>query len=130
MSLEKLGSASAIIAALRAEVSRRSERAAGKSPGHEESAALAAPPRDVKVLRRQLADIAQAIPLDDLQAVRQARPRIIRAILLWEFGASLRDHPDWQAMLESVTATLERHPPHEAQFLELLTELKRSPPSG
>lgn len=125
MSVEKLGSASAILAALRAEVSRRGERTAGKSSGQEQAPPTSAPPRDVRVLRQQLADIAQAVALDDPAAVRAARPRIVRAILLWEFGPCLRDHPEWQPMLESITATLERHPAQDAQFLALLSELKR-----
>jgi hypothetical protein len=123
MALDKLGSAAGILAALRAEVSRRSERSTAKSSQEEHAPAAAT--RDVRVLRKQLSDIAQAVSLDDPAAVRAARPRIVRAILLWEFGAALRDHPEWQPMLESITATLERHPEQDAQFRTLLAELKR-----
>ena len=128
MPLDKLGSASGIIAALRAEMSRRSERTTGKTPG--KHASPPATPRDVRVLRQQLVEIAKGVSLEDPAAIRAARPRVIRAILLWEFGASLRDHPDWQPMMESITTTLERHPQHEGQFLTLLSELKNSPPSA
>lgn len=125
MALDKLGSASGIIAALRAEMGRRSERAGGNTSRSEPETAPASTPRDARALRLQLAEIAQAVPLDDPAAVKAARPRIVRAILLWEFGATLRDHPDWQPMLESITATLERHPQHDAEFRTLLSELKR-----
>jgi hypothetical protein len=86
------------------------------------------PPRprgDVQVLRKQLAELVQPVAIDDPAAVRAIRPRIVRVILLWEFGAELREHPEWQPMLESITQTLESHGPHEEQFLKLLAELKR-----
>jgi hypothetical protein len=126
MPIDKLGSTSAIIAAMRAEMNRRTERTAGKDAKRTETPDMPAPVRgDVKVLRRQLAEIVQPVSIDDPEAVRAVRPQVVRAILLWEFGSQLREHPEWQPMLESITHTLEKHDPHQAQFLQLLTELKR-----
>ena len=126
MPIDKLGSAAGIIAALRAEMSQRNERAGQKSSKRAEApASPASKPGDVKVLRKQLADIVKPIAIDDPAAVRAVRPQVIRAILLWEFGPALRDHPEWQPMLESITHGLEAHPTHDAQFLKLLSELKR-----
>lgn len=123
MAIDKLGSASAIIAAMRAEMSRRGERAGDAKAGRAQTPG--APARgDVKALRRQLAEIVQTVAIDDPEAVRAVRPRVVRAILLWEFGPGLREHPEWQPMLETVTRALEGHGPHEAQFLRLLAELK------
>ncbi len=123
MAIDKLGSASAIIAAMRAEMSRRGERAGDAKTRRAQTPA--APARgDVMALRRQLAEIVQPVAIDDPEAVRAVRPRVVRAILLWEFGPGLREHPEWQPMLETVTRALEGHGPHEAQFLRLLAELK------
>jgi hypothetical protein len=125
MSIDKLSSAAGIIAALRAEMNQRSERTGQKGTKRTEKPAQAVARGDVKALRRQLAEIVKPVSMDDPAAVRQVRPQVVRAILLWEFGPALREHPEWQPMLESVTQNLETHPPHEAQFLKLLSDLKR-----
>ena len=50
---------------------------------------------------------------------------MVRAILLWEVGPELREHPDWQAMLESITGTLESQgAKHETEFTKLIESLK------
>jgi len=125
MPIDKLGSTAAIIAAMRAEMSNRSERAVGKVTQRDETSEAAPARADVKVLRKQLAQLVQPIAIDDPAAVLAVRPQVVRAILLWEFGPGLREHPEWQPMLEAITRTLENHGPHEAQFLQLLAELKR-----
>ena len=126
MPIDKLSSASAIIAAMRAEMSQRTERAQEKGAKRTESPEMPVSARgDVKVLRRQLAEIVRPVALDDPAAVRAVRPQVVRAILLWEFGPGLREHPEWQPMLESITRTLEGHTPHDAQFLQMLADLKR-----
>lgn len=127
MSIDKLGAASGIIGALRAEVGQRSERAQrGPDSRTETPAPVQAQRRDVEVLRRQLADVVQAVDVRNPEAVRKARPQVVRAILLWEFGPELREHPDWQAMLESITQTLESQgAKHEAEFTRLIESLKR-----
>lgn len=125
MPIDRLGSTAAIIAAMRAEMSQRSERTAEKGTKRTEDSVPSPARADVKVLRRQLAQIVQSVAIDDPAAVRAVRPQVVRAILLWEFGPALREHPDWQPMLEAITTTLENHGPHEAQFLQLLAELKR-----
>ena len=126
MAIDKLSSASGIIAALRAEMSQRGERTGNKTSKRTDTGAKPeSMPRDVKVLRKQLAEIVKPVTISDPAAVRAVRPQVIRAILLWEFGPALREHPEWQPMLESISLNLEGHAPHEAQFMELLSELKR-----
>ena len=126
MPIDKLGPTAGILAALRAEVNNRTEATGRKSSKRSEAAsAEARSPADAKSLRVQLAELVRPVPLDDPAAVKAVRPKVVRAILLWEFGASLREHPEWQPMLESITETLEKHPPHQAQFLQLLADLKR-----
>lgn len=125
MAIDKLGSAQSLIAALRTEVSQRKERAQGgpdarvaQSPGQSST-------RDVGVLRKQLAEIARQVDVRDAEAVRKARPKMVRAVLLWEFGPGLREHPEWQSMLESITGALEAQSAEgETGFLRLIESLK------
>jgi hypothetical protein len=125
MPIDKAGPASPLIAALRAEMSQRKERTGSATTREAARSQAAAKPRDPKVLRKQLAEIVAPVSADDPAAVKAVRPQVFRAILLWEFGAGLREHPEWQPMLESITTNLEADPAHEAQFLALISELKR-----
>lgn len=124
MSIEKLGQTSGLIAALRAEMGKRSEKAGDKGRKRAESPSAAPTPRDPAVLRKQLAELVEPVAIDDPEAVRTLRVQVFRAILLWEFGPELRQHQDWQPMLESLTRNLESNPAHQAQFLKLISELK------
>lgn len=126
MPIDKLNSTASIIAALRVGSGDKAESARRKNTKSSESPEQSSATRgDIKVLRQQLADIIKPIALDDKEAVKRARPQLIRSILLWEFGPALREHPEWQPMLETITAAMEQHPDHEANFLKLLSELKR-----
>ena len=125
MAIDKLGSAAGIIAALRAEMSQRSERPGQKTSMRTSAPGAPVPGRDIKVLRKQLAEIVKTVSVTDPEAVRAVRPQVVRAILLWEFGPALREHPEWQPMLESITENLNGHAQHEAQFLKLIAELKQ-----
>jgi hypothetical protein len=125
MPIDKLGQTSGLIAALRAEMGQRSEKAGKRETRRAETPNAGAAPRDPKVLRKQLAELVEPVALDDAEAVKAVRPQVFRAILLWEFGAGLREHPDWQPMLESITRNLEGSAAHQAQFAQLLAELKR-----
>ena len=125
MPIDKLSSTASIIAALRGESSDRSDRTRRKgTQTSDANESVKSNRADVKVLRQQLVDLVKPVSLDDKEAVRRLRPQVIRNILLWEFGPALRDHPDWQPMLETITQSIEEHPRHEANFLKLLSELK------
>jgi hypothetical protein len=125
MPIDKLTSTASIIAALRGESNDKSSRAKRKTEQALQTSDIATTKRgDIKVLRQQLAELVKPISLDDQEAVQRIRPQVIRSILLWEFGADLRDHPDWQPILESITQTMQSHPGHQANFLKLLSELK------
>jgi hypothetical protein len=125
MPIDKLGQSSGLIAALRAEMGQRTEKAGKKDARRTETPGAVPAPRDPKVLRKQLAELIEPVALDDPEAVKAVRPQVFRAILLWEFGPGLREHPDWQPMLESITRNLESNASHQAQFAKLLADLKR-----
>ena len=125
MPIDKLNSASGILATMRAEVGKRADKSGKRAASLPETTGKATRRHDVDALRAQLTELVRPVDLADPAAVKAVRPQMVRAILLWEFGADLREHPDWRPMLESITATLEAHPPHLAQFQQLLVELKR-----
>jgi hypothetical protein len=125
MSVERLGPSAAIIAALRAEMARRNERTGNRpGPRTDDAEPAGSPPRDVATLRHSLREIVAGVSTDDAAALAAARPRIVRAILLWEFGPALREHPEWDAMLDSIVETLNRDPQHAAQLARMVAELK------
>jgi hypothetical protein len=123
--IDKLTSTHGLLAAMRAEVEQRAEKSGKRVPPRPEQAGKSARSHDPAVLRAQLAELVRPVDPNDPAAVKAVRPQMVRAILLWEFGPGLREHPEWRPMLESVTQTLEAHPPHQAQFLQLIAALKR-----
>jgi hypothetical protein len=73
-----------------------------------------------------LAALVQDVSAEDPQALDALRPRVIRSVLLWEFGQELREHGEWQPMLERLTQTLERNDQHRADFAQMVRDLQRS----
>jgi hypothetical protein len=125
MSIDRLSSTSALIAALRAEVVRKGGRASrASSTSTPDKSVASTRRRDVAVLKRELGEIAKGVVPDDREAVNAVRPRIARAILLWEFGAELREHPDWQPMLDDIVRTLENSEQHQLQLSALIKQLR------
>lgn len=126
MAVERLGPAAGLISALRAQMARKRDEV-GRSPAARDSgAARGAATRDVAALRRELAEIAAQADPDDEASMDRARPRVVRAILLWEFGPGLRDYGEWQPMLDSVVETLQNDEGQRQALSELLLELRRS----
>lgn len=127
MSIERLSSTSALIAALRAEITRKSDRSARKGSAPAASKARQgdeAKRRDVNALRRELVEIVKGISSNDHDAMNAARPRVIRAVLLWEFGSELREYSEWQPMLDTLVQTLEGNERHRDEFARLVRELQ------
>lgn len=126
MSIDRLSATSGLIAALRAEISRKSERNERKT-----SAEVAAPKRasgrqrDVNVLRRELAAILGNVDETNQEAMDAARPRVVRAVLLWEFGSDLREHSQWQPMLDNIADALASNDQHRDEFARMIRELRR-----
>ena len=125
MAIDRLSSTSALLAALRAEGVRKRDRPDSGGAAEAGSANTGAPARhDLGALRREVADILKGIAPDDQAALDAARPRVVRAVLLWEFGPELREHSQWQPMLDTLVRTLESSEEHRAQFSALIAELK------
>lgn len=126
MSIDRLSTTASLIAALRSELSRKAERVGGKNtPASEQTPPPArAGKRDLAALRRDLAEVLKDVPAGDAEALDAARPRVIRTILLWEFGSELREHSQWQPMLDSLVQTLQTDESHRQAMSRLLSELR------
>ena len=127
MSIDRLGSTAALIAALRAEIGRKPERSGGRdaAPARTGKNEAAQKTRDPDVLRRELAKLVEGVNPDDPQALDALRPRLIRSVLLWEFGSELREYPEWQPMLERITCTLEANAEHRTDLARMVRDLQR-----
>ena len=76
-------------------------------------------------LRRQLVELVQGVDLDDPVEVRQTRSRFVRAILLWEFGPALREHPEWRSLIEGIESALDSAEIDEqGSFVKVLKSLQ------
>jgi hypothetical protein len=128
MAIDRLSSTSALIATLRAGVTRTTGQGAQVEQAGAAPARAQAPRSrpDVAVLRRQLVEMVSGETIEDPATQSRLRPRVVRAILLWEFGPALREHPEWQPMLEGIVSTLEADEGQRTQFAALLADLKRA----
>src|SRR5574338_228305 len=122
MPIDRLSSTAALIAQLRTEVSRKTERVRGETTGKASRGEAGArkPNHDVAALRRELVELVKGVSSEDETAMREARPRIVRAVLLWEFGAELREYGEWQPMLDTLVRTLENDERHRTAFADMV----------
>lgn len=125
MSIDKLNSVASVITWLREGSGGKVERAQAKSLGAAGEDACILTRGDIKALREHLAELVKNISLDDKASVEAVRPQLIRSILLWSYGAKLREHSEWQPMLEAINLAIGKHPRHAENFIKLLQDLKR-----
>lgn len=124
MAIDRLSSTAALIAALRSDATRKNAASASSSATAKTPERSSAGRPSVAQLRLELADMVKEVALDDAEAVRQVRPRMVKAILLWEFGANLREHPEWKPMMDNIVQTLEADAHQNDQFVALIRDLK------
>lgn len=125
MNLGAVGSTSSLVSLLKAELAADSRRLTTGNAGAAAAArAESVPPRPS--LRAQLAEAVRNVDCADPEAVRSARRRIIRSVLVSQFGADLREHGQWEAMLDAIDTTLEHDAQHASQFHDLIAQLQRA----
>lgn len=121
MSVDRLSSTASLITALRGDVLRKMEQRPKSQ--HSPAAHGGRQPPQIAQLRTQLVDIARAIDATDPEQVRQTRTRMLRSVLLWEFGDAFRDHPEWRPLMDYLSSALDDDAAN-ARFLQLLQALK------
>ncbi len=129
MTIDRLSPLTAQIAALRAEMTRKSgeARRSGvrtaaddvvESPAEEQVSQ-----RDPEALRKQLAEIVRGVSTEDAQSIKHMRVRVVKAVLLWEFGREIREHQEWQPMVEKVAESLALDDGFHNTFNRLIADL-------
>lgn len=117
MPIDRTSLPSPLIAAMRAELNRRCERARA---GRSDAPASAPPPSTSRSLRAEVAGLVRGVDPQDPVAMRAARRRVIRAVLLAELGAELREYSQWQPMLDTLVDSLEANEGHREAFQVLI----------
>lgn len=125
MSIGPVGSATALVSLLKAELTEGSRRRTSSNAGAETSGCSGEASQVTSSLRTQLVQVAGQVDLTDPVALKSARRRLIRTVLVSQFGADLREHSQWEAMLDSVEATLEQDSQHVSQFRALIQQLQQ-----
>lgn len=123
MAIDRLGPTSSLLAALRAEVSRSPRPAKAGASAEAATPESSSRLRDPVVLRKELKEIVKDVVPGDEEAMARARVKVVRAVLLWEFGPQLREHGEWQPMLETLVTTLEASSAHRQTFAQLIRDL-------
>ncbi|MBD9437284.1 hypothetical protein IB223_14365 [Pseudoxanthomonas sp. PXM03] len=127
--MDRLSSTSALIAALRGDMLRKTEKRPASSPTSRTSQADKGTPTAAKSpakLRAQLVDIAREVDLTDPASIQNSRVRLVRAVLLWEYGEAFREHPDWKPLMDHIIGTFEVDDAQNQRYMDLLSALKSS----
>ncbi|TXH72381.1 MAG: hypothetical protein E6Q88_06330 [Lysobacteraceae bacterium] len=125
--IDRLSSLSALMAALRAESTRKNARPEQRPAADEIESAKpreTARPRDRAALREQIAAIARETDPDDPQALAAAATRVVRAVLLWEYGPEIREYPEWRPMLDTLAQAVAADRKLSRDFASMLRELR------
>jgi len=117
MPIDRSGPTSSLIAALRADITRRSERNKRQASGDADASQ-----EDAAALKRELADLVRTMPADDPQGLQR---RVIETVLRWEFGGKRPGGAGSNPMFEQVARTIEADPLQRERFALLVRELQR-----
>lgn len=126
MSVGPVVSAGALVSLLKAELAEGGRRRTSRKTGPETSTRSGEAAQAASSLRTQLVRVARQVDLADPVAVKSARRRLIRTVLVSQFGPDLREHSQWEAMLDTIEATLEQDPQHVSQFHALIQQLQQA----
>lgn len=82
------------------------------------------PPHDRAALRRQLQAVAAQVDWTQPDAMQRLRIPIVREILLWEFGAHFRQHPEFLDMVDAVDQAMAADSALQARLRTLIRDLQ------
>lgn len=126
MTIDRLSPAFMRFAAQRSTSAIGDERAVAASSqgdGVAPESGTGTPARDPKALRRQIAAIMRDGSDDPDPST--LRPRMIRAVLLWEFGPDIREHADWRDMVDAVDRAMADDPRMGIEFHRVVAAMRR-----
>nr|WP_298128478.1 hypothetical protein [uncultured Pseudoxanthomonas sp.] len=127
MAIDRLSSTSALISALRGDMLRKTDKrspASSTAQTTESARNSDESPKSTAKLRTQLVDIAREVDLDDPTSLHNSRIRLVRSVLLWEYGEAFREHPDWKPLLDHITSALDADDAQKQKYMDLLKALK------
>lgn len=101
----------------------RAVAASSQGDGAAPEGGTRSPGRDPKTLRRQIAEIVRDGGGDPDPST--LRPRMIRAVLLWEFGPEIREHADWRDMVDTLDRAMADDPRMGIEFHRLVAAMRR-----
>lgn len=130
MSVDPLSPLSAQLARLRAELAERNGKTRRKNAVEEsddvapesvaDESAHVRP--DARALRATVEDIVRNAKSDGAGGKGALRARVVKAILLWEFGPSLREHPEWQSMVDTIIRVVDSDEKVSAAFNRMIDD--------
>ena len=128
MNIDKTGSIAGALSIMRGELRKRiSQSDANSDVQHSDSNSLVVrSPHDLRVLQADLVKIVESVDIDNQSSIDIAKPKIFRAILLWEFGHSLRNNSEWQTLMDRIQVIFDENKTLELDFIDLIQELKKS----
>ncbi|MEI7038079.1 hypothetical protein [Fulvimonas yonginensis] len=125
MSTNRIRPGTSAIEILRALATGKTGTAGTRPPAATDSGGPATTTHDPAVLRQRLKDVVQGVDLDSKEGLRTAQRPVLREILLWEFGATFREHAEFTAMLDSIERTLDADPEAPRKLVALLRDLQK-----
>ncbi len=128
MTIDKPSSVAGTISTMRGELRRRiGQSTTSKTALAEESARINdSALHNLSDLKSELTKLVDSIDINNQAAIDAVKPKVIRAILLWEFGQSLRNHSEWQTLLDRIQLGLESDSSHDNYFRDIILELKQA----
>lgn len=118
MPIDSVGNFGSALAALRAELVSKGEFS--KRSGATRKIAGSRPASRAS-LKKTLEGLAQSMRTGYSHAL--ARERMVRAVLQWEFGPEVREHPEWARMVETVDAALAAADPTGERWTRFISAL-------
>lgn len=132
MSIDPLSSLSAHIARLRTEHAEKNGKSRRKRTAEDRedtsadviSESFGNTSREVGGLRAVISDIVRGANDQGGGSDDVLRSRIVKAILIWEFGPSMREHPEWKPMIEKIAHALENDDRFSSAFSRMIEEFR------
>jgi hypothetical protein len=108
----------------RANGAQRSNHTKQPDPGGEQAPAV--PKHDVQALRQRLSDLAAQVDPSNVESALATRNRMVREVLLWEFGSDFRNDSQFLPMVDAISKTLDTNQAFQQRFADLMKDLRES----